>query len=373
VIPVNEPWLDQKDLDYVSECVRTGWISSAGAYIDRFESGWAKFCGRAHGVAVANGSLALDLAVQSFKLEPGFEAILPSFTIISCAQAILRAGGVPVPVDCDPDTWCIDPALVESAITPRTRLLMPVHIYGHPAPMEPLLELARRHNLKVLEDAAEAHGGEALVGGHWRRAGSFGDASCFSFYANKIVTTGEGGMVLTDDDALAGELRARRNLCFGKVRRFEHEELGHNFRLTNMQAALGVAQIERLEKILERKRWLGRAYTERLAGIPGLKLPVERPWARNIWWMYGVELEVSVPFDAVEFARRLKALDVDTRPFFLGMHEQPIFRRMGLFQSLRLPVTERIARRGLYLPSGLTLTESQMDQVVAAVRKVLAP
>ncbi|MBF0166154.1 MAG: DegT/DnrJ/EryC1/StrS family aminotransferase [Alphaproteobacteria bacterium] len=371
MIPVNEPWLTETDQAYVAECVRTGWISSAGTFIDRFERGWADFCGRKHGVAVANGSLALDLAVESLKLEPGFEAILPSFTIISCAQAILHAGGVPVAVDCDPDTWCIDPAAVLKAITPKTRLLMPIHIYGHPAPMEPLLEIAKQHGLKVIEDAAEAHGGEVCVKGDWRRTGSFGDASCFSFYANKIVTTGEGGMVLTDDDGLADELRARRNLCFGRQRRFVHEELGHNFRLTNMQAALGVAQIERIETILERKRWLGKTYSERLQGIAGLKLPVERPWARNVWWMYGVELAESVPFDAEEFARRLKAKGVDTRPFFLGMHEQPALKRLGLFKDLHLPVTERIARRGLYLPSGLTLSEEQMGLVVKAVREVL--
>lgn len=372
MIPVNEPWMGEAELAYISECVRTGWVSSAGTFIDRFEKGWAAYCGRRHGVAVANGSLALELAVESLRLEPGFEAILPSFTIISCAQAILRAGGIPVAVDCDPDTWCIDPATAEAAITPRTRLLMPVHIYGHPAPMEPLLALASKHGLKVIEDAAEAHGGEALVGNAWKRAGSFGDASCFSFYANKIVTTGEGGMVLTDDDTLADALRSRRNLCFGRTQRFRHEELGHNFRLTNMQAALGVAQIERIDEILERKRWLGRAYTQRLGGIPGLKLPVERDWARNVWWMYAVELKDDVPFDAEEFARRLKDKGIDTRPFFLGLHEQPALHKQGLFQGLRLPVTERIARRGLYLPSGLTLSETQMDETVKAVREVLA-
>jgi perosamine synthetase len=373
MIPVSEPWLDETDRAYVDECVRTGWISSAGTFIDRFERGWAAYCGRKHGVAVANGSLALDLAVESLGLEPGFEAILPSFTIISCAQAVLRAGGVPVAVDCDPETWCLDPEAVRRAIGPGTRLLMPVHIYGHPAPMEPLLAIAREHGLAVVEDAAEAHGAEIEIAGGWRRAGSFGDASCFSFYANKIVTTGEGGMVLTDDDALAETLRARRNLCFGHTTRFEHQTLGHNFRLTNMQAALGVAQLERIDAILARKRWLGRGYGERLRGLGGLKLPVEKPWARNVWWMYGIELTDSIPFDAVEFAKRLNQRGIDTRPFFLGLHEQPALRRLGLFEGVRLPVAERIARRGLYLPSGLTLTEAQMDAVVEAVREALAP
>ncbi len=372
MIPVNEPWLEESDLQLVSDCVRTGWISSAGSYIDRFEQGWAAFCGRRHGIAVANGTVALELAVESLQLEPGFEAILPSFTIISCALAVIRAGGVPVLVDCDPETWCMDAQAVEKAITPRTQLLMPVHIYGHPAPMDSLLDLAERHGLKVIEDAAEAHGAEMLQNGNWRRAGSFGDVSCFSFYANKIVTTGEGGMVLTDDDALASRLRDGRNLCFGRQRRFEHEALGHNFRLTNMQAALGVAQLGRIDSILDRKRWLGQNYADRLAGISGLQLPCEKHWARNVWWMYGVVLEEGVPFDAQEFACRLKAKGVDTRPFFLGLHEQPVLRRRGWYEGLCLPVTEHIARRGLYLPSGLTLTSEQMDDVVAAVREVLA-
>jgi perosamine synthetase len=371
MIPVNEPWLGQADLAYVTECVRTGWISSAGSFLDRFESDWAAFCGREHAVAVSNGSVALELAVESLGFDVGFEAILPSFTIISCAQAILRASGVPVVVDCDPDTWCLDPRCIENAITPRTRMIMPVHIYGHPAEMEAIIAIAKRNNLAIVEDAAEAHGAEAKVDGAWRRAGSFGEVSCFSFYANKIVTTGEGGMVLTDDAHLARVLRAKRNLCFGSTRRFEHDDLGHNFRMTNLQAALGVAQMERIQEILERKRWLGRNYTSKLAGIRGLKLPVERPWAKNIWWMYGVELTDDVPFEADEFAQRLKQRGVDTRPFFGGMHEQPILRRLGLFQNTVLPITERISRRGLYLPSGLTLSEAQMDTVVGAVRTVL--
>lgn len=372
MIPVNEPWLTEDDLANVAQCVATGWISSAGSFIEGFEQGWASFCGRKHGIAVSNGTVALELAVAALDEMPGFEVILPSFTIISCVSAVLRAGGVPVVVDCEPDTWCLSPKAVEVAITARTRAIMPVHIYGHPADMASIAELAGEHGLRVIEDAAEAHGAECNIKGVWKRCGGFGDLSCFSFYANKIVTTGEGGMVLTDDDALAAKLRSRRNLAFGRNERFRHEEIGHNFRLTNMQAALGVAQIGRIETILQRKRWLGRAYTRKLQGISSLQLPVERDWARNIWWMYGVVLQDDVPFDAKEFATRLKKLGVDTRPFFLGMHEQPALQAVGLYSGLRLPVTERIARRGLYLPSGLTLTEDQMDTVVAAIAEVLS-
>jgi perosamine synthetase len=239
--------------------------------------------------------------------------------------------------------------------------------------MQPLLELAERHGLALIEDAAEAHGAEYLsrLGG-WRRCGGFGTTSTFSFYANKLVTTGEGGMLLTDDDQLADRAARLRNLGFLPERRFYHTELGFNFRLTNLQAALGVAQVERMPEIVARKRWLGQEYTRRLAGIDGLQLPAEEPWARSVYWMYGLVLDERLGLDAAELARRLKARGVDTRPFFLGMHEQPVLRRRGLFAAgERYPVAERLARQGLYLPSGLGLTECQLAQVCDAVQDSL--
>jgi len=245
---------------------------------------------------------------------------MPTFTIISCALAVIYNGGVPVLVDSAPRTWCMDVSQIEAKITPRTRAIMPVHIYGHPVDMDLVLELARKYNLVVIEDAAEAHGAEYKG----RKCGGLGDISCFSFYANKIVTTGEGGMVLTNNPEYAQKARSLRNLCFRPERRFYHTEMGHNFRLTNLQAAIGLAQLERIEELVARKRWMGQAYTERLRDIPGLQLPVEEPWAKNVYWMYGVVLDESTGMDAAEFARRLKEHGVDTRPFFLGMHEQPI-------------------------------------------------
>lgn len=370
-IPVNEPLLNGHEADYVAECVATGWVSSAGRFVDAFEAGWAAYCGRRHGVAVANGSVALVAAAEALGLGPGDEVLVPTFTIVSCVQAITATGATPVLVDADPATWTMDVAQADARLTPRTRAVMPVHIYGHPVDMDAVTALAERHGLAVLEDAAEAHGAEARVGGAWRRCGSFGDLSTFSFYANKILTTGEGGMVLTDDDALAERLRRLRNLGFGPPRRFYHETLGHNFRLTNLQAALGVAQLERVDDALAHKRWMGRAYTERLAGLP-LELPVERPWARHVYWMYGVVLPDDVPLDADAFAAALDARGVETRPFFLGMHEQPAFHARGLFAGERYPVAERLARRGLYLPSGAALTPVQLDRVADAVRDVLS-
>jgi perosamine synthetase len=233
--------------------------------------------------------------------------------------------------------------------------------------MDAVVELARKYGLVVIEDAAEAHGAEYKG----RKCGGLGDISCFSFYANKIITTGEGGMALTNDPKYADRLRSLRNLCFRPEQRFYHTELGYNFRLTNLQAAIGLAQLERIDEIIAKKRWMGKAYTERLQDFPSLQLPVEKPWAKHVYWMYGVVLDESVCMDAVEFSKRLKEHGVETRPFFLGMHEQPVFHNMGLFLNECLPVAERIARRGLYLPSGLAITESQLDQVCEAARKVL--
>jgi perosamine synthetase len=376
MIPVNEPFLAQRELEYVTECVRTGWISSAGRFIEEFEEKWASYCGRRYGIAVSNGTVALQVAAASIELKPGDEVIMPTFTIISCALAVVYNGGVPVLVDCDPRTWCMDVDRVKSKITQRTRAIMPVHIYGHPVDMDPILDLAETHGLAVIEDAAEVHGAEYLsrrgtTHPAWRRCGSFGTLSCFSFYANKLITTGEGGMVLTDDPTLAEKTRSLRNLCFQAHRRFYHEELGFNFRLTNLQAALGLAQMERIEEIIARKRWMGQEYNRRLAGIKGLHLPVEEPWARNVYWMFGVVLSEETGMDARVFGQRLKEREIETRPFFLGLHEQPVFHRRGLFMDERYPVTERIARQGLYLPSGLGLTSEQISQVCEAVHEVL--
>jgi len=368
VIPVNEPRLGARELELVTEAVQAGWISGAGPHIQAFERGWAEYCGRRHGIAVANGTVALQVAIALLDLQPGDEVIMPTFTIISCALPVVQAGAVPILVDSNPRTWTMDAAQVERRITDRTRAIMPVHIYGHPVDMDPLLDIAARRGLAVVEDAAEAHG--ALYKD--RRCGSFGTLSCFSFYANKLLTTGEGGMLLSDDDELAERARKLRNLAFEPDRRFWHRELGFNFRLTNLQAALGLAQLERFSEIVAHKRWLGRAYTDRLHALPGLELQVEEPWAQSVFWMYGLVVREETGLDAQAFARRLEELGVETRPFFLGMHEQPVLRQRGLFGGESYPVAERLARQGLYLPSGLAMDECQLERVCETVRKVLA-
>jgi perosamine synthetase len=368
MIPVNEPLLTGNEKKYLSECIDTGWISSEGPFVRKFEEGMATIMERKHGIAVCNGTVALEAAVAALELQPGDEVILPAFTIISCAAAIVRRGCVPVLVDSEPMTWNIDVSQLESKITSRTRAIMVAHIYGLPVDMEPLLALARKHCLKVIEDAAEMHG-QTYYG---RPCGSFGDISTFSFYPNKHITTGEGGMILMDDDALAERCRSLRNLCFMPKKRFVHEELGYNFRMTNMQAALGVAQLERLAEFVTRKRTMGRLYTELLANVPGLQLPLARTaYAESIYWVYGVLLKDEVPFDAVEAMRRLGELKIGTRPFFWPMHEQPVFAQVGLFAGERYPTAERLARRGFYIPSGMALTDDQINRVVEGVRTVM--
>lgn len=367
MIPVNEPLLFESDYAAVMVALRSGWISGAGPHVDAFEASWAAYCGRKHGIALANGTVALQVAVALLDLQPGDQVIMPTFTIISCALPVVLAGAVPVLVDSDPQTWTMDVNQVEARITPRTRALMAVHIYGHPVDMDPLLELAERYHLQLVEDAAEAHGADY----RGRRIGSFGTSSCFSFYANKLLTTGEGGMLMLDDDHLAERARRMRNLGFQPGRRFLHAELGFNFRLTNMQAALGLAQVDRMHEIVARKRRMGQAYTERLSEVAGLELQVQQPWARSVYWMFGLVLSEETRLDAQQFAARLKARGVETRPFFLGMHEQPVLRERGLFAGESYPVAERIARQGVYLPSGLGLDESQIDHVCQAVREEL--
>ena len=366
-IPVNEPLLDGNEKKYLAECVNTGWISSEGPFVRQLEEGVAHRLGRKYGVAVCNGSAALDVAIAALKLQSGDEVILPAFTIISCAAAIVRAGATPVVVDADPAAWNMDVRQLAGHITSRTRAIMVVHIYGLPTDMDPVLTLAAKHGVKVIEDAAELIG-QTYKG---RPCGSFGDISTLSFYPNKHVTTGEGGMVLTDELALAERCRSLRNLCF-QEKRFVHEELGWNFRMSNLQAALGVAQLERLAEFVHRKREMGSRYNELLKGVTELQLPLEATdYAKNIYWVYGVVLDDKVPFDAQVAMEKLAQRQVGTRPFFWPIHEQPVFRRMGLFKGVRCPVVERLARRGFYLPSGLAITDSQQRRVVDAVETVL--
>lgn len=367
-IPVNEPLLDGNEEEYLLDCIRTGWISSEGAYVDQFEEQFAARVGRKYAIAVSNGSAALDAAVVALGLGNNDEVIMPTFTIISCAAAIVRAGATPVLVDSDPITWNMDISKIEEKITSKTKAIMVVHIFGLPVNMGPVLDLANKYGLKIIEDAAEMHG-QTYNG---KVCGSFGDISIFSFYPNKHITTGEGGMIVTDNAKLAANARNLRNLYFKPEQRFVHDELGWNLRMTNMQAALGVAQLERLDEFVDRKRSMGHRYTDLLSNVKGIQLPVKSTsYADNIYWVYAIVLNDDISFDAKEVMRKLGEKSIGSRPFFWPMHEQPVFQKIGLFKNENYPVSENIARRGFYIPSGMALSNEQIDASAMALKEIL--
>lgn len=361
MIPVNEPLLNGNELKYLRQCIKTGWISSEGPFVKEFEEKFSSKVSRKYGIAVANGTAALELAVRALGISDGDEVIMPTFTIISCAAAIIRNGAKPVLVDSDPQTWNMAVDKIEEKITKKTKAIMVVHIYGLPVDMDPVLSLAKKYQLKIIEDAAEMHG-QVYKG---RPCGSFGDISIFSFYPNKLVTTGEGGMIVTDNVDLNLKCRDLRNLCFLPKKRFVHEELGYNFRMTNLQAALGLAQLERYEEFIKIKRQIGSNYTKLLKNVESIELPLEKnEFADNIYWVYGIVLKPEVPFNAEIMMKRLMEQNISTRPFFYPMHLQPVFKKMGLFQGEKYPVAEKLSDRGFYLPSGLALRPRQLNEVV---------
>lgn len=367
-IPVNTPLLNGNEEKYLCECVETGWISSEGSFVKRLETGIADYVGRKYGIAVCNGSVALDLAVEALQLKQGDEVIMPTFTIISCAASLVRKGIKPVLVDADPNTWNMDVTQIEDKITDKTKAIMVVHLYGLPVDMDVVIDIADRHHLYIIEDGAEAHGLEYKG----KKCGSFGDVSAMSFYPNKHITTGEGGMVLVDDEKMKERCNSFRNLCHSPDRRFYHEELGYNFRMSNIQAAVGVAQLEKIEEHLKLKRELGASYQEKFKNVEGLQLPVAKTdYAENLYWVFGMVLDESVPMDAIEIMSKLAKRNVGCRPFFYPMHLQPVFRKMGLFEGESYPVAEKLGERGFYVPSGLTVTEEQREYIVEQLLCIL--
>jgi perosamine synthetase len=359
MIPVNTPLLSGNELKYVTECIETGWISSEGSFVTRFETEFAQYVNRSHGIAVANGSAALDIAVKALGLGKNDEVIIPTFTIISPAQSVVTAGAVPVLVDSDPITWNMDVTQIEAKITPKTKAILVIHIYGLPVDMDPVLALCKKYNLKLIEDAAEMHG-QTYKG---KMCGSFGDISIFSFYPNKHITTGEGGMLVCNDEYLAEQCKKLRNLAFEpQGRRFIHNELGWNYRMTNLQAALGVAQLEKMECHIQRKREIGKQYNQNLKNLSGFQLPLEKTdYAENIYWVFGLVADSEAQQEAM--VKKLGNAQIGTRPFFWCMHEQPVFKKMGLFENESYPVAEKLARNGFYIPSGLGLSDEEIDAV----------
>lgn len=367
-IPVNQPLLNGNEKKYLLECIESGWISSEGPFIKEFEQKFAARVNRKHAIAVSNGTAAIDAAVDSLNIGPGDEVIMPTFTIISCITQIIRSGAIPVLVDSNPITWNMDINQIEAKITARTKAIMIVHIYGLPADIDPILEIAKKYKLKVIEDAAEMHGQTYKN----KPCGSFGDISTFSFYPNKHITTGEGGMILTDDDELAETCRNLRNLCFQPEKRFVHERLGWNLRMTNLQAALGLAQLERLDEFIVKKRTMGAEYSELLRDLPNVQQPlVQTSYASNIYWVYGLVLKESSELNAVEAMRKLAEAGIGTRPFFCPMHQQPVLKRMGLFDKENYPTADGLYSQGFYIPSGLGLRRDQIERCSKALYKII--
>lgn len=367
-IPVNEPLLNGNEKKYLCECIDTGWISSEGPFVKEFEQKISASVQKKYGIAVSNGTAALEVAVQALEIGAGDEVIMPAFTIISCAMALTKAGAVPVLVDSNIDTWNMNVEEIEAKITARTKAIMVVHLYGLPVEMDKVLGLAKKYNLKIIEDAAEMYG-QTYNGSP---CGSFGDISTFSFYPNKHITTGEGGMVVTDNERLAERCRMLRNLCFKKDARYIHDEISDNYRFTNLQAAVGLAQLERTDEFLERKRAMGRYYTEALKDVQGLHLPVPKTeYADNIYWVFGLVLDKTVQTDNKAIQRFLADEGIGTRTFFWCMHEQPVYQKQGIFEGESYPNAEYLARKGFYIPSGLALSEKQMECVVHKIKKVM--
>lgn len=369
VIPVNEPLLDIQDLDFLKEAFNSGWISSAGKYIEQFENDWATYCGMDHGISVSNGTAALQIAVEAVGVGEGDEVIMPDFTIISCGQAITNLGAKPVPIDSCKHTWCMDASKIEACISKRTKAIMVVHMYGHCVDMDVVLNISKKYNLTVIEDAAEVHGAKYLSkrntkDSKWLTCGGIGHISTFSFFANKLITTGEGGMILTSNAEFAKKSRELRNLCFMPERRFKHENIGYNFRLTNLQAAIGVSQIKRIEEIVKKKREIGKYYQDKLKKFDGVILQEQKSWSRSVFWVNGLLLDKSIRCSAEKFCEELKSLGVETRPFFYGMHSQPVYKHRYDFDETKYTISRNLTERGFYLPSGLTLKKSDVDTII---------
>ena len=354
MIPVYQPVLRGNEKKYVIDCLDKNWISGFGENNHRFETSFAKYCAVKYGASVTSGTAALHVALASLKIGKGDEVIMPDFTMIAPALAAVYQGAKPVFVDAEPKSWTIDASKIEEKITKKTKAIIPVHIYGHPCDMSPIMKLAKKYNLYVIEDAAEAHG--ALYKG--KKAGSFGHINAFSFYTNKVVTTGEGGMVVTDDKKLAERAQWLMNFCFDKERRYIHEEIGFKYPMTNIQAAIGLAQLEYIEETIKRKREIAHSYNKLLGKIGGITLPYESPNVRNVYWMYGILIEDGFGASRDKVKKMLFEKGIDTRFFFVGMHRQPPFKENGDF-----PVSESLEKKGMYLPCSTNITHEQIEYV----------
>jgi perosamine synthetase len=368
MIPVCEPYLAGNESEFVRNALESNWIGSKGRFVDEFEKRFPEFIGVKYGALTTSGTTALHLALKAIGIKPGDEVIIPAFTMIASAFAVCYCGARPVFVDCERDTWNMNPDLIEGKITDKTRAIMPVHIYGHATNMDPLIEIAQKYNLLVIEDAAEAIGSKY----NGKLCGSLGDISCFSFFSNKMITCGEGGIVCTNNKYFFDKCRYYKDLCYPMVQPkvFSHDDIGFNYRMTNVHAAVLVAQLENIDKFINLRREHAHLYNEQLEQIRGITLPCEKEWAFNSYWMYSILIEDDFKLSRDELMEALKQQGVETRPFFISMHRQKSLQRFGCDCSDEYPVTDDISRRGLYLPSGTGLKKDQINYVCDTIRKL---
>ena len=381
MIPVGIPWLPGNERKYVHDAIDTNWISGVGAYVKKFEESFAKFCDVKHAISCSSGYAALHLACAALGLKKGDEVIVPTFTMAACTNSIIMTGAKPVLVDSEPETYNIDPNKIEEKITPNTKAIMIVHIYGHPCDMDRIMEIVEKHNLRLIEDCAEAHGAEYKG----KKVGGFGDIGCFSFYSTKIMTTGEGGMCTTNDPTLDKEIRALKEHYLGvpptgtytknASDKFIHKKVGFNYRMTNLQAAIGVAQVENAEMLVDAKINLGKRYNQQLKDVKGLILPKEKQGCKNVYWMYGVVLGDEIKMDNKQVMEKLMERGIETRIFFLPMHKQPVYYNKTVENSPDcsgdFPVSEKLSRRGFYVPSSGNLSDEDLEKVCEALKEVL--
>ena len=367
-IPVCEPNLGSLERKYLIETFDSGWISSISPHVKEFEDAFCRFIGSKHAISTTSGTTALHLAVAALDIGEGDEVIIPTFTMVATCNAILYQRAKPVLVDADPETWCMDVEQLKEKITPKTKAIIPVHIYGHACDMKPIMDLAEDHDLYVIEDCAEAIGTEYKR----QQVGTIGTCGTFSFYANKTITCGEGGIMITDGTYLAGKARILMNHGFTPGTHFLHHYIGFNFRMTALQAAIGLAQLERVYDFIEIKRRNAALYSSLLKDIHGITLPVEKEWCKNSYWMYGILVnEEEFGMNRDELQKYLEERGIETRIFFRCMHNQPIYKRMGLFKDETYPVAERLERDGLYLPSSTKLTPDEIKYICECIKEAV--
>jgi len=367
MIPVSQPLIAKNASKYLQECLRTGWVSSAGSFVERFENAFAKYIGTKYAVATSSGTSAIHLSLASLDIGPGDEVIIPSFTMIATLLPILYQGAKAILVDSEEKTGNIATSLIEKKITKKTKAIIPVHMYGHPVHMKPILQLAKKYNLAVIEDAAEAHGAEYFLNNTWKKVGSMGDTGCFSFYGNKIITTGEGGMITTNNKRLADRVRSLRNLARTPGKHFLHKEIAFAYRMSNLQAAVGLAELEEIEKYVTIKKEIAHIYSTKLAGIGDIILPSEEPYAKSVFWQYGIRVKDKKKLSLLE--KYLAKKQIETRRFFVPMHMQPACEKLGLFKNEKYNIAEKLETSGLCIPAGVAMKKADILYVTQTIKQ----